>query len=320
MRRTSIRHSLVIAEYKDATLDPAALELISAARQISESITLGLIVHGSDAAELGSALDVESIIGIRVPSSIRLDDSVRAQVVKCMLAQISVDVALLPSTWEWAPAAASIAVAHNMSLVSQCVSIETTSDGSLLVQRLIYSEKILVELVVPKVKPALLMLNEGSWAAAELGSGSTGIDFLAASTLADKYVQHLEFIDPEPDDEDLKNASIIFAVGRGLGTAAQIDVVAEAARKCGAALAASRPIVDMGILPRSSQIGQSGLTVSPRVYVAFGISGAPQHLEGMRGSQVVVAINTDRDAPIFGSANFGAFVDAFEVAKLLCDK
>ena len=296
------------------------LELVTAAREVSDSVSLGLITGGDAAAELNTAPDVESILGVRIPRDRPLDDATRARAVTSLLSQSSATLVLLPASWTWAAAAANAAVTHDMSLVSHCVSLEIASDGGLLVQRPIYGEKILAELHLPKGRPALALVKKGSWPAAELVSNSPRIDFIADISPDDGDVTHVEFIEPESDDEDLKNASIVFAVGRGLGTAEQIEIVSKAARKCGAALAASRPIVDMGLLPRSRQVGQSGLTVNPQIYVAFGISGAPQHLEGMRNSEVVVAINTDRDAPIFGAAHFGAFVDAAEVARILCDE
>jgi len=205
-----------------------------------------------------------------------------------------------------------------MHLASDCIELDTAEDGSLLAQRPIYGEKLLSELCLPNDKAAMVLIKEGCWPTAELVAGKTPIDVFSEIEADEGGVVHVRFIEPESDDNaDLKNASIIFAVGRGLGNAEQVELVAKAAQKCGATLAASRPIVDMGLLPRSRQVGQSGLTVKPQIYVAFGISGAPQHLEGMRGSGIVVSINTDRDAPIFGVSDYGAFVDASEVAQIL---
>lgn len=318
MRRASIKQSIIIADYSNGTLDNAACELVSAARHISDNVTLGLLCSDSAPAELDGAPTVDSIVGVRLPPDRSRDDALRARAIASILSRCSPDVALVPSSWSWAPAAASAAVSCDMHLASDCVALDTADDGSLLVQRPIYGQKILAELCLPGDKAALVLIKEGCWPAAELASGTTPIDIFSEIEADEGGVTHLKFVEPESDDnEDLKNASIIFAVGRGLGNAEQVELVAKAAQKCGATLAASRPIVDMGLLPRSRQVGQSGLTVNPQIYVAFGISGAPQHLEGMQGSGIVVAINTDRDAPIFAVSDYAAFVDAAEVAQIL---
>lgn len=281
-------------------------------------MTLGLLCTDTAPAQLDGAPDVDSILGVRLPPDRSRDDAVRARAITSLLSRCSSDIVLVPSSWSSAPAAASAAVSNDMHLASDCIALNRADDGALLVQRPIYGQKILAELCLPGDKAAMVLIKESCWPAAELVPGTAPIDVLNEIEVVERSITHLRFIEPESDDhEDLKNASIIFAVGRGLGNAEQVELVARAAQKCGATLAASRPIVDMGLLPRSRQIGQSGLTVNPQIYVAFGISGAPQHLEGMRGSGIVVAINTDRDAPIFGVSDYAAFIDASEVAQIL---
>jgi electron transfer flavoprotein alpha subunit len=114
---------------------------------------------------------------------------------------------------------------------------------------------------------------------------------------------------------DLKRADVVLAVGRGVGAQENIGVFAELAEQLGAVLGASRPLVDAGWLPPAHQVGQTGVTVKPKVYVAFGISGAIQHLAGMQASKTIVAVNTDEAAPIFNVATVGAVADINEVAE-----
>ena len=110
---------------------------------------------------------------------------------------------------------------------------------------------------------------------------------------------------------------MILAIGRGVGEKDNIEQFAELAERMGATLASSRPLVDAGWLPQARQVGQSGNTVKPKVYVAFGISGAVQHLAGMKGAGTIVAVNTDQEAAIFNVAQLGAVADMFDVADEL---
>jgi electron transfer flavoprotein alpha subunit len=118
-------------------------------------------------------------------------------------------------------------------------------------------------------------------------------------------------------DVDITKAEIVVSVGRGIGTADKIPLIAELADALGGVLACSRPVVDVGWLPRERQVGASGRTVTPKVYIACGISGAIQHLIGMRDASRIIAINKDLDAPIFGVAHIGVVGDLFEIVPAL---
>ncbi len=113
---------------------------------------------------------------------------------------------------------------------------------------------------------------------------------------------------------------MLVSVGRGIESQDNMEIVVELADALGVPLSASRPVVDAGWLPKTRQVGQSGLKVKPRVYLAFGISGAPEHLEGMRNAELIIACNTDAGAPIFGIAHYGTTVDLFDLVPELVDK
>lgn len=143
----------------------------------------------------------------------------------------------------------------------------------------------------------------------ELGGDDTGgVQVLSGSADA-----------PDRDDVPLARADVVVSVGRGIGGPERLDLFADLARKLGGALGASRVVVDSGWLPFAHQVGQTGTSVAPTVYLAFGISGAVQHQAGMRGSQVVVAVNTDRDAPLCQVADLVVEADAVAVAVTLVD-
>jgi electron transfer flavoprotein alpha subunit len=129
-----------------------------------------------------------------------------------------------------------------------------------------------------------------------------------------------QVLEPDPGDIDISAADMLVSVGRGIESQDNMEIVLELADALGVPLSASRPVVDAGWLPKTRQVGQSGLKVKPRVYLALGISGAPEHLEGMRNAELIIACNTDAGAPIFGAAHFGTTVDLFDLVPELVDK
>ena len=129
--------------------------------------------------------------------------------------------------------------------------------------------------------------------------------------------EHVEFREVPAGDVDITKADFLLSIGRGVEGKDNIERFEELAARLGATLSVSRPIVDAGWMPASRQVGQSGKTVKPRIYLALGISGAVQHLAGMRTAETIIAVNTDPEAPIFGVAHYGAVADMFELADAL---
>jgi electron transfer flavoprotein alpha subunit len=129
-----------------------------------------------------------------------------------------------------------------------------------------------------------------------------------------------KYIEPEAGDIDITKQDILVSVGRGIANADNIAMVEELADVLGGAVCASRPVIDQGWLPLSRQVGKSGMTVKPKLYLSLGISGAPEHVEGMKDSGLIVAINTDPNAPIFSVSHFGVCADLFDVLPTLIEK
>jgi electron transfer flavoprotein alpha subunit len=167
--------------------------------------------------------------------------------------------------------------------------------------------------------PVLASVQPGSFPADRLRTGTATVQALPVEGLAsftpDREVLGVESAAQE--EVDLSKAEIIVAAGRGVGGADKMGVIQELAKALGAEIGASRPVIDNGWLERDRQIGSSGQTVAPKLYVAVGISGAIQHLVGMKGSSCIVAINKDPNAPIFGVANYGIVGDLHEVLPAL---
>jgi electron transfer flavoprotein alpha subunit len=154
----------------------------------------------------------------------------------------------------------------------------------------------------------------------EAGHGSTAATTIASPVdLGSLKVKFVEAIKPAGGDVDITSQVKLVSIGRGIGGKENVELAEELAGKLGATVSCSRPVVDAGWLPRTRQVGKSGLKVKPKLYLMLGISGAPEHLEGMKSAELIIAINTDKKAPIFNVAHYGATADLFEVAEAMLE-
>jgi electron transfer flavoprotein alpha subunit len=138
--------------------------------------------------------------------------------------------------------------------------------------------------------------------------------------LPEPRVKFRQWLAPPPGDVDITKVPILVAVGRGIQNAGNMTLAEALAEALGGTVCGSRPVIDQGWLPRTRQVGKSGMTVKPTLYLALGISGAPEHLEGMRKAELIIAINTDPQAPIFSAAHYGAVVDLLELLPPLTEE
>jgi len=227
---------------------------------------------------------------------------------------------LFPHTYQTRDFAPKLATRFGRVLISDVTAARAEAAEPVFVRQL-FQGKLSADVRPQGPGPHFASLQAGAWRADNLQPGSAVVEEFQP-TLETAQIRQK----PEPPFReaargvDLTAANIIVSVGRGIGDKDKIPVVEELARAMGAELAASRPICDAGWLPMERQVGSSGQTVSPKVYVAVGISGAIQHLVGMKGSKTVVAINKDKDAPIFEVADYGIVGDLFEVVPALVDE
>jgi electron transfer flavoprotein alpha subunit len=182
----------------------------------------------------------------------------------------------------------------------------------------LFDSTIHAQIAVEENEPALIALQKGSFSAMEPSTKTAAVELVSVDVANFSTRSRLVEITEAPRGEvDLAKAEIIVAVGRGIGDKEKIHFTEELADALGGTLACSRPVVDVGWLPRERQVGASGKTVNPKVYVACGISGAIQHLTGMRDSRRIIAINKDPGAPIFQVAHVGVVGDLFEIVPAL---
>ena len=309
---------LVIAEQQGGTLNRASWETVAAAQQAGGPVKVAVLGAGADlpAADLAGA-DVAEVLLVQAPpiESYTLDGYVAA-LVQLVAAEHPDDV-FLPHTYQTRDFAPALAVRLGRALVTDCVGTKRTDTGLLFV-RPVFQGRLLAD--VAPAGPALVTFQIGAVRADSVtrGTAPAAIRTVAATVDAAAIRQKPEAPFREAKQAvDLAQAERIVAVGRGIKEQQKIALVQQLAAAIGAEVGASRPICDAGWLPMDRQIGSSGQTVAPNLYLALGVSGAIQHLVGMKGSRTIVAINKDPEAPIFEIADYGIVGDLFEIVPAL---
>jgi len=237
-----------------------------------------------------------------------------------LVRHVNPSLVLLPHTYQVRDFAPKIATRFNQVLISDVIGFRVDA-GSPVFVRLLFQGKLNGDVKPGGPAPHFASIQAGAYRADHLQDGSAPVETFSPTLNATDIRQRPQ----EPFREsaravDLTAAEIIVSVGRGIKEKENIPIVEELAKALGAELAASRPICDSGWLPMERQVGSSGQTVSPKVYMAIGISGAIQHLVGMKGAKTIVAINKDSNAPIFEVADYGIVGDLFEIVPALVEE
>ena len=312
---------LVIAEQKDGRLNRASWEAVAAAQQLAGGqMPIKVAVLGSGVAgvagELAQAAVTEVLavdagaLGIYTPDAF-------VQAAAALIREQAPQYVLLAHTYQTRDFVPTLATRIDRALVTDVIAIRT-AEGQAAFARPMFQGKLVADVVPQGPAPHLVTVQIGAFRADAVQKGQAPIVTVAGSVDAAAIRQRPEAPFQEAKQAvDLSQAERIVAVGRGIKSQENVAVAEQLAQAFGAELAASRPICDNGWLPMERQIGSSGQTVAPKLYVAVGISGAIQHLVGMKGSRTIVAINKDAEAPIFEIADYGIVADLFEVAPAL---
>jgi len=305
-----------------AKLHKMSLEALAAAKQIGAALGLPVsaAVIGKGAGEAAAsvaryAVDRVYSVDHELLASYTPDGYTHA--LKQLAASAGPSYIVFPHTYQVRDFAPKLATALGHVLASDVVSIRV-DDGALVLVRQLFQGKISADLRFHGEGPHFISVQAGAFRADGLEAGSAPVEAFTPELAGSQIrTRPLELFRESSRAVDLTAAEIIVSVGRGIKEAENIEIVQELADALGGELAASRPICDNGWLPMERQVGSSGQTVAPKMYLAVGISGAIQHLVGMKGSKTVVAINKDPEAPIFEIADYGIVGDLFEVVPAL---
>ena len=311
---------LVIAEARQGELREVSFELIGAALQIKEDaggrVAVAIVDSepGKHAASLGSE-GVDEVLTVTAPSP-GYETHVAQRALEALISEAQPAVVIAAHSIDALGFAPALAAANGLGFASDVTALHW--DGGPVATRGAYGDKLVAEYDFPGKATTVLLLRVGIFSPAAPGSGSVPAREMTVEGLADAArTEHVSYREVQEGDVDITKADFLLSIGRGVEDRDNIERFEELAQKLGATLSVSRPLVDAGWMPSSRQVGQSGKTVKPRVYLAMGISGAVQHLAGMRGADTIIAINTDPEAPIFTVAHYGAVKDMFEFADAL---
>jgi electron transfer flavoprotein alpha subunit len=308
----------VIAEHRDGAITEVTFELLGAARRLADASggQAVAVVLGSGAGGLAAGLGaVDRVIALDHPSLADFTPSAYQAALAPLLTEREPRLVLVSNTGFGMDIAGGLSGATGYALAASATDI-TMDEGWPVVRCQVYAGKIEAR-VRFRTGRGICTVVAGSFPAdSERVPGSPTVETVAPAA-ADPRIRFGRLIRPEAGDVDITRESVLVAVGRGIGEADNIELAEELAAALGGAVAASRPVADAGWLPRSRQVGKSGQRVKPRLYLALGISGAPEHLEGMRDAELIIAINNDPRAPIFGVAHYGATADLLDVVPAL---
>ncbi len=313
---------LVIAEQREGKLNRASWEAIAAAQQIAGGMPIKVVVLGGTTGSVGSDLAGASVAEVLVAEHPALEPYTPDAFVMALQGLIEAQkpqVVALAHTYQTRDFAPMLAARLRKSLITDITGVKGTGTGATFT-RPMFQGKLTAEVKPRGDAPHLLSFQIGAFRADAVQRGSSAATVTRASVNVEPAKIRQK---PEPPFQeakaavDLSQAERIVAVGRGIKSQENLALAERLAKALGAEVAASRPICDNGWLPMERQIGSSGQTVAPKLYVALGISGAIQHLVGMKGSRTIVAINKDADAPIFEVADYGIVGDLFDIAPAL---
>ena len=313
---------LVVAEQREGKLNRASWEAIAAAQQIGGELKIALLGSGVDgvASELAAA-DVAEVVVVDAPALEHYTSDGQVVALAGVIAQESPSHVLLPHTYQTRDFAPALAARLQRALITDVTAVKAIRwNTSLVYVRPVFQGKMSAEVSAEGPAPHFITCQIGAFRAdaVKRGGSPAAVRKAAIELDAAKIRQKPEAPFKEAKQAvDLSQAERIVAVGRGIKGQEHLKLVEQLAQALGAEIAASRPICDAGWLPMDRQIGSSGQTVAPKLYLALGISGAIQHLVGMKGARTIVAINKDPEAPIFEIADYGIEGDLFEVVPAL---
>ena len=301
---------LVIAEHLDGKLNPSTARAVSAAAAVKpETIDVLVLADNADviAAEAAKIEGVSRVLtASRAENAHALAAVLAPQVAKAAAGYSHV---FAPSTTFGKDLAPRVAALLGVAQVSDVMAVE----GSHSFKRPIYAGNAIVTVEADPGQTVVATIRTASWAAAASGGNNAPVEALNLDVALPSYTRFVELKQGKSDRPDLQSASKVVSGGRGVGSKENFEIIYKFADKIGAAVGASRAAVDAGYCPNEMQVGQTGKIIAPELYMAIGISGAIQHLTGIKDAGTIVAINKDAEAPIFEVADLGLVGNLFEI-------
>lgn len=315
----------VLAEQRDGKLRNVVLELLGKGRELADSLKVKLvaILLGNNVEDQCQELinfGADKVIWIDDPKLKHYQTDIYTDIITRQILKFKPEIFIVGATYLGRDLAPRIAKRIDTGLTADCTGLDIDEEARLLVQtRPAFGGNIIATIVTPSHRPQMATVRPRVMKALNRDTARKGEIIKISPDIDEKniIVRILEIVKEAKKSVNLEEADIIVSGGKGVGAPEKFKVIEELARVLGAEVGASRNVVDAEWIPSTHQVGQTGKTVRPKLYIACGISGAVQHLAGMRESETIVAINNDPEAPIFHIADYGMVADLHQVIPLL---
>ena len=312
---------IVVAEILQGKISDITYEMLGVGRKLADALQKPLLacVAGTDGSNLAKTLGAaDKVLVIENPAfSVPSSDASTSLLVE-IIKQRQPAVVLIGGTNIGTGVGIVLSLRTGLPHINFSKDINC-ENGKIIVTSQLFGGKILAEAELSAEGVIVSVLPGAFSSEAGKNPRSPEIENLAIPAIESKII-FKQFIEPETGDIDITKQDVLISVGRGIENDSNLEIAEELAKLLGGAVCGSRPAIDQGWLPLSRQVGKSGMMVKPKLYLALGISGAPEHVEGMKNSQLIIAVNTDLKAPIFEISQYGAVADIFEVVPQLIEE
>jgi electron transfer flavoprotein alpha subunit len=311
---------LVIAEADAGGLRAVSFELIAAGVQLADGGRgpVQVLIVSRDAARHAAELSVPGVDEVLTldPAVEHFEPHLHASAVKAVIEAERPRLVLAADSADAMAYAPAVAAELGLGFVSGATGV-AWADGAPVVTQPVYGDRLVAQLDFPGKETVLVMIRSGAYDPSSAGGGSAAVREPAVTLdTAGLLTEHLGY-SRAVDELELSRAAFVLAIGRGVEDEPALAELEAIARTLGAAFSVSGGLLDAGLGSAARKVGLTGKTIEPKVYLALGISGAPQHVSGVRNAGTIIAVNTDPEAPIFRAARYGAVADLFEVARAL---
>jgi len=315
----------VLAEHRQGAIRDITFEMLTKAHEIAEKTNkeLTAVILGKDVQAHAKTLAeyAKTVILIQDPKLENFNSEAYKKTLTKLVTEHKPTLVMMGHTSYGIELAPRLAAALNTPLATDIIDLAFEGD-TLTVTRQMYGGKVNVKATLHKAETYMTTIRQATFAAQKPAQPANGQITETPSPLAEEITEKrfIQYVLPPPGGVDITAAEKLIGIGRGIKDQANMPQMEELAKTLGAVLACSRPIVDKGWLPNDRQVGSSGKTVKPKLYIAIGISGAFQHVLGMKSSDLIIAINKDPKAPIFSFADYGIIEDLFKIVPSLKNK
>jgi electron transfer flavoprotein alpha subunit len=314
---------LVLTEHLRGELKDITFEMLTKARSLADSGggKVSAVLFGSGVGSLAEALTplADEVLVRQHDSFADYNSAVYQPVLRAIISERTPELIMIGHTAFGVDLAPSLAVALELPLATDVIDLKLDG-GELTATRQIYGGKINEEIGFGGAPQAMVTVRAAAFPPEEVSRGGSVVELDTDVPAEPDLRRFVEYVEAAVGDVDITKSDVVVAVGRGIREEENMPMIEELAELLGGVVACSRPIVDAGWLPKDRQVGSSGKTVKPKLYVAVGVSGQFQHLSGMKSAETIVAINKDPKAPIFSAADYGIVGDLFKVVPALKEK